>query len=66
MLRQVSLLALITLALAACASSSDVAGKDNQVATQTTSVSDADYDKYVDGMIESDGQANEPAVVDVN
>jgi starvation-inducible outer membrane lipoprotein len=58
MLKQLALVLTASLALAACTSAPPPA-KNEKVAVQSAKPSDADYDTYMQGMIDSDAKADQ-------
>jgi PBP1b-binding outer membrane lipoprotein LpoB len=62
MMKQLAVVITASIALAAC-SSAPPAAQHDQIAVQNAKSSDADYDKYMQGMIDSD--ANVDSIADI-
>jgi PBP1b-binding outer membrane lipoprotein LpoB len=58
-MNQLAILITASLALSACAGETPSASQNEKVAVQTAKPSDADYDKYMQGMIDSDAKADQ-------
>jgi PBP1b-binding outer membrane lipoprotein LpoB len=58
-MKQLAILITVGLTLASCAGETPSASQNEKVAVQTAKPSDADYDKYMQGMIDSDAQTDQ-------